>query len=185
MHLIALKNVYRFAILIKSDNFENLMPINKRLLFTDGSVDVQSKIGYGAVLCISNDELFSQELKQRIQTKRFENTSSTKLELQTLIWALAELELGDQKIIIYTDSQNITQLLERRQRLEKSYFRSKSGELLNNYELYKEFFQMIDLLNCKIVKVKGHQPTKYKNEIEHVFTLVDKASRKALRQATK
>lgn len=157
------------------------MPIKKLLLFTDGSVDVQSKIGFGAALIISEDELTSETLKERVQIKRFENTSSTKLELQTLIWALAELDLGEQKIIIYTDSQNITQLLERRPRLEKDYFRTKSGELLNNYELYKEFFQMVDLLNCKIVKVKGHQPTKYKNEIELVFTLVDRASRKALR----
>lgn len=157
------------------------MAISKLLLFTDGSVHVQSKTGYGAFLVISEDELLNDNLKHSVQTKRFENTSSTKLELQTLIWALAELELGEQKIIVYTDSQNITQLMERRQRLEKSYFRAKSGELLNNYELYKEFYQMMDLLSCELVKVKGHRPTKYKNEIERVFTLVDKASRKALR----
>lgn len=157
------------------------MTINKLLLFTDGSVHVQSKIGYGAFLVIPENELTRKELKQSVQTKRFENTSSTKLELQTLIWALSELDLGDRKIIVFTDSQNIVQLLERRQRLEQSSFRAKSGELLNNYELYKEFYQMIDLLNCQIVKVQGHQPSRNKNEIERVFTLVDKASRKALR----
>jgi hypothetical protein len=40
---------------------------------------------------------------------------------------------------------------------------------------------MLDALHCKIIKVKGHQPTRLKNEIEGVFGLVDKASRKALR----
>jgi len=155
--------------------------MSRLFLFTDGSVHVQSKIGFGAFLLIAEEELLNENLKAGVNTKRFENTSSTKLELQTLIWALAELELGDHGIIIFTDSQNITQLLERRKGLEESHFRTKKGELLNNYELYKEFYQMIDLLNCEIVKVRGHQPTRNKNEIERVFALVDKASRKALR----
>jgi len=157
--------------------------MSKLLLFTDGSVNVQSKVGYGAALYISEDELSSHDLKQRIRTKRFKNTSSTKLELQTLIWALADLELGDQEVVVYTDSQNITHLLERRQSLEQNYFRNQKGELLNNYELYKEFYQMIDLLNCEIVKVKGHQPSRKKDKIERIFTIVDKASRKAVRNS--
>jgi hypothetical protein len=40
---------------------------------------------------------------------------------------------------------------------------------------------MLDALHCEIEKVQGHQPTRLKNEIERVFSLVDKASRKALR----
>lgn len=156
--------------------------MSKLLLFTDGSVNVQSKIGCGACLFVAENELSSTDLYSYVKVKRFDNTSSTKLELQTLLWALSEIEANYQKVIIYTDSQNITQLLERRQRLEQNEFRSKKGVLLNNHELYKEFYRLVDSLDCEIIKVQGHQPTKNKNEIERVFALVDKASRKALRK---
>uniref|UniRef100_UPI00321702EA ribonuclease HI n=1 Tax=uncultured Draconibacterium sp. TaxID=1573823 RepID=UPI00321702EA len=155
--------------------------MNKHLLFTDGSVHVQSKIGWGAFLVLSEEEKTIEELKHRVETKRFENTSSTKLELQTLLWALSEISTEKQKLVIYTDSQNIARLLQRRQRLEQSNFRSKKGELLKNADLYKAFYQTIDLFDCRIIKVKGHQPSRNKDNIEQIFALVDKASRKALR----
>ncbi len=153
------------------------------LLFTDGSVNVQTNIGFGACIAILADELASEDLNMLVKVKRFENTSSTKLELQTLLWALSEISTKVRKVIIYTDSQNITQLLGRRQRLEQNNFCSKKGILLKNAELYKDFYQQIDAFNYEIIKVRGHQPGKNKNEIERVFTLVDKASRKALRNA--
>ena len=155
--------------------------MGKLYLFTDGSVHVQSKIGFGACLVLDENEMDTENLKQRVQTKRFENTSSTRLELQTLLWALSELQLCGHQIIIYTDSQNIMQLVERRCRLEDKNFCSKSGKPLKNADLYKQFYKVFDSLNCEIVKVQGHQPARLKNEIECIFTLVDKASRKALR----
>lgn len=156
--------------------------MNKLLLFTDGSVHVQSKVGYGACLLISEEKLNAENLKDQVKTKRFDKTSSTKLELETLLWGLNEINDYEQKVTVFTDSQNITQLLERRKRLEQNNFCSKKGVLLNNHELYKAFYQLIDSLDCEILKVRGHQPTRNKNEIERVFALVDKASRKALRK---
>lgn len=155
--------------------------MDKLYLFTDGSVHVQSKMGYGAYLILNEKELFADNLKQRVRTKRFENTSSAKLELQTLLWALSELPPDVQQIINYTDSQNIVQLVDRRHRLEQSNFCSKSGKPLKNAELYKQFYEFYDSINCEFRKVKGHQPSHLKDEIERIFSLVDKASRKALR----
>jgi len=155
--------------------------MRKILLFTDGSVHVQSKVGYGAYLSLFEDELPDSNLKQRVRTKRFENTSSTKLELQTLLWALSCVQSAGQKIIVYTDSQNISQLLDRRKRLEQNNFCSKSGKPLENGDLYKEFYLIIDSIDCEILKIQGHQQSRKKNNIEEIFTLVDRASRKALR----
>ncbi|MDX8340262.1 RNase H family protein [Draconibacterium sp. IB214405] len=155
--------------------------MEKLYLFTDGSVNMQSKIGFGSCLVLNENELDADNLKQRVQSKRFENTSSTRLELQTLLWALAGLQPDGQQIVIYTDSQNIMQLLERRRRLEDKNFCSKSGKPLKNADLYKQFYKVFDSLICEIVKVQGHQPTRLKNEIERIFTVVDRASRKALR----
>jgi hypothetical protein len=40
---------------------------------------------------------------------------------------------------------------------------------------------MVDILDCEFIKVKGHKKTSVKDEIDEVFTLVDRATRKTLR----
>ncbi len=154
------------------------------LLFTDGSVNPQSKIGYGACLAVTDINLSIDSIKDQVYIKRFEDTSSTKLELQTLLWALEEFNPEGKKVIIYTDSQNIIGLPGRRERFEKHNYYSKNGKRIANFELYKEFFRITDQLDCKILKVKGHKKSNQKENIDRLFTLVDRASRKSLRDDT-
>ena len=151
------------------------------MLFTDGSVNTQSNIGYGAYLAVSECGLSLDSLKARVKVRRFEHTSSTKLELQTLLWALMDIQAVGDKAIVYTDSQNIMDLMGRRERFEQNNYHSKKNRRLNNYELYKEFFRITDQLNCTFVKVRGHQSSTQKDDIDRLFTLVDRASRNALR----
>lgn len=150
------------------------------MLFTDGSVHSISKIGYGAFLKVSEDEV-SCDLTPVV--KRFEGTSSTKLELQTLLWALEDINTTDKNIQIYTDSQNIMRLPGRRERFEKNHYLSKNGSLIHNHELYKKFYEITDKVNCTFIKVKGHKKSSQKSRIDQLFTIVDKASRVALRKA--
>jgi ribonuclease HI len=152
------------------------------ILLTDGSVNTYTNIGYGAYLSVSERGLTVDSLKTRVKVKRFEYTSSAKLELQTLLWALSDIKALCSKVTVYTDSQNIMGLQERRDRLEKNDYFSKKNKRLNNYELYQEFYRMIDQLDCKFVKVRGHQLSKQKDDVDRFFTLVDRASRNALRE---
>lgn len=156
--------------------------MNELKLFTDGSVNTKSKIGYGAYLFISGNKLLSETLKSEVKVKKFEETTSTKLELQTLLWALDDIDLTESKIIIYTDSQNIISLLERRKRLEQNNYSSKKNELIKNHLLYKEFYKITDKIDCEFVKVDGHKKSNQKNVVDQFFTLVDRASRNALRK---
>ena len=151
-------------------------------LFTDGSVNTQSKIGYGAYLLVAEPDLPFAQLQSQVQIKRFEQTSSTKLELQTVLWALSEIQPLNRPLTLYTDSQNLISLPGRRQRLEQNDYRSKQNRRLNNYLLYQEFYRLTDQLDCRLVKVSGHQPTRQKDAIAKLFTLVDRASRQALRK---
>lgn len=155
--------------------------MNKILLFTDGSVSSQSKIGYGAYLVGEEQELGEDLASPPIVIRRFEDTSSTKLELQTLIWALGEVGKKDQPILIFTDSQNTISLLERRPYLEQERYYSRSRKLLKNHQLYRDFFSIIDALDCTFEKVQGHRTSSQKNRIDQLFSRVDRASRKALR----
>jgi len=151
-------------------------------LFIDGSVNTQSKIGYGAYLAVSGNELSLDSLKAQVKVKRFEETSSTKLELQTLLWALSKIPVSSHKVTVYTDSQNIMGLPRRRGRFEKNEYRSANNRLLNNHELYRKFFEVVDQLDCDFVKVRGHKVSSQKDEVDELFTLVDRASRNALRE---
>ncbi len=150
-------------------------------LFTDGSINTRTKVGYGAYLFLNEMKYQPDILKPRIELKRFENTSSTRLEIQTHNHAIHELPNFKGKLFIYSDSQNIVSLPSRRERLEKNNFCSTNGRLLNHAKLYLEFYNLIDKYNFFLIKVKGHTKSNEKNEIERIFSLVDKASRKALR----
>lgn len=155
-------------------------------IFTDGSVNTQSKVGYGAYLAVSDLSQSLKFFKTMIKVKRFERTSSTKLELQTLLWALNESTAlskdGPMTITIYSDSQNIISLPRRRARIEQNHYISSKNKRLNNAEMYQEFYHLTNKLNCEFVKVVGHQASRKKNEIDQLFALVDQAARRALRE---
>ena len=156
--------------------------MNDLKLFTDGSVNPKLNIGFGAYLLIEESLVYSADLSKKVKVKKFENTSSTKLELQTLLWALTELDDFHSKIIVYTDCQNILGLENRRERFEKNDYLTKKNKLIANHELYQEFYRMTDKLNCTFVKIKGHKVSHQKDEIDKIFTLVDKISRENLRK---
>ena len=150
-------------------------------LFCDGSVNPQKKIGFAAYFILEENESLDS-IKNRIHLKKFENTSSTKLELQALLWALDDEKIKNTSAVIYTDCQNILGLEKRRNKLEKNDYFSSSGKLINNHELYKNFYTITDELDCSFIKVEGHKKTSLKDSTDKLFNLVDKESRKALRK---
>ena len=146
------------------------------MLFTDGSVNTRLRVGYGAYLAFAEGQ---EPLPRHIQLKQFVDTSSTQLELQTLLWALSEISASE--VVAYTDSQNIIGLNSRRKKIEKNNYYAKNGKLLNNHELYKQFYQINDKLNISFTKIRGHTTSAQKSDVDQIFSLVDRASRNALR----
>jgi ribonuclease HI len=159
----------------------NKLYMDKILLFVDGSVHAQSKAGYGAYLLVWENELLLESFKPEVKLKRFENTNSTQLELQTLLWALKEIQAITANVVVYTDSQNIMGLPGRREALEQKNYHSKKNVLLQNHELYCEFYRLLDEMDFELLKVQGHMPSRQKINIDKLFTLVDRASRKAMK----
>lgn len=150
-------------------------------LFTDGSVNTLKKIGFGAYLIVKDINQPIEIVNNSVKVKRFEETSSTKLEIQTLLWALSEIIISEKKLIIYTDSQNIIKLPDRRKRLEQNNYYSKNNTRLKNHSLYQEFYKKADQLGFEIIKLRGHLKSDKKDKIDKLFSIVDKASRNALR----
>ena len=99
------------------------------------------------------------------------------MEIETLLWALKEVKIVD---TIYTDSQNIVSLPARRERLEKNSFKNRRGKELKNATLYREFFTLFSKIGFEIIKLSGHPKGGDKSELDEIFALVDRGSRKAL-----
>lgn len=151
-------------------------------LFTDGSVNPQLKVGYGAYLLVKDGLQSTDAIENSVKTMRFEQTSSTKLELETLLWALNEIGLCKSKIIIYTDCQNILTLEKRREGFERNGYLTKKNKPIANQRLYQMFYKCMDAIEYEFVKLKGHKLSHKKDDIDRLFTLVDRASRNALRE---
>ncbi len=150
-------------------------------LFTDGSVHPQSGIGFGAYLIVHDMTLPLEQLRSQVKVQKFEDTSSTKLELQILLFVLSDVIDLTHNVTIYTDSQNIIRLPLRQEKLENNNYSSNKHKLIKNHQLYKQFYEITNNLDCEFIKVKGHKVSRDKDKIDRIFNLVDKASRAALR----
>ena len=126
--------------------------MNKIKIFTDSSVDPKLKVGFGAFLVLENIEKHNNDDEhgkhdEHIETKQFIDTSSTKLELQTFLWAFDEVsskyDLSNIAFEVYTDCQNIFSLLNRREKLESNNFKTSTNKIVKNELLYKEFYSFI------------------------------------------
>lgn len=151
----------------------------KVLLFTDASVSPQTGVGCGAFVAVDKIEESLEDTADSIRVKRFFSTSSARLEIETLLWALSEIRAL--KVDAYTDSQNILSLPKRRAVLEQNSYCTKSGKPHGLAGLYKDFFAWTDSISLRIIKVSGHRPANMRNKTDRIFSLVDKASRAALR----
>jgi ribonuclease HI len=123
------------------------------------------------------------EITGRLKLRRFEDTSSTRLELQTVLWALAEtLPKPHGSLTIYTDSRCVSGLPGRKSRLMAGGFLSKrTNRPLGNASLYRAFYEFHDDSGFRVVKVDGHSGARARDAVARVFSIVDREARKALK----
>ena len=163
-------------------------------LFTDISVDPRKGIGVAGCLLLPMafldtppQDIDRGELSAKLCCRRFTDTSSTKLELQAVLWGveLYRTLVPDQErcgLRLYTDSQCVSGLPSRRERLEVSaYHAARSGRLLANADLYAELFAVKDELGFEIVKVAGHSRASSHDSVQRIFSIVDRGARRTLK----
>jgi ribonuclease HI len=167
--------------------------MNGIALFTDVSLNPQRKLGIGGFLLVPVSFLEtepyaieSSDVSARLEIKRFEETSSTTLEVQTVLWALehSREKLSGQAcggLRIYTDSQCVAGLLGRRAGLERNDFIAKRSERsLTNAALYRAFYTAHDQLGFQVIKVAGHSRASSHDTIRRIFSYVDQEVRRTL-----
>jgi ribonuclease HI len=165
----------------------------KYALFTDVSLNPQQKTGLGAYLIVPcalldtpPDKIMKSDITDNIIVKRFEDTSSTKLEIETAIWALENFlpaaQTENASLTLFTDSQCVAGLLARRKKLEANGYKSKSsGKLLNHAGLYARFYDLHDIMGFEVVKVTGHSRSATHDSIHRIFSFLDREVRMKLK----
>ncbi len=166
--------------------------MNSFALFTDVSLNPKLKFGLGAYLIVPTsfieiqpDTIKRSAIAESLKIRKFEGTSSTKLEVQTVLWALEDYRKqlkvsAPEKLHLYTDSQCVASLLRRRPGLEGNGFMSKRTNcLLKNTSLYRKFYEFYDELGFDVIKVAGHTRSSSQDTVHRIFSFVDKEVRKA------
>jgi predicted GIY-YIG superfamily endonuclease/ribonuclease HI len=168
--------------------------LNDIALFTDVSLNPELKLGVGAYVAVPASFLQASfctiersEVAGCLKVRRFEGTSSTKLEVQTVLWALEEYRKASKvpepgKLSLYTDSQCVSGLLKRRPGLSAGGFLSKRTDRpLRNAPLYLAFYEFYDELGFEVIKVEGHSGSRLHDAAHRIFSFVDREVRKALK----
>jgi len=151
------------------------MKITNIQVYTDGSCNTKLKIGAWAALILLNDK---QVVLQNIE----KDTTNNRMELQAVISAINYINENFEcnKIEIFTDSQYVTNILIRKEKLTSNDFITKKGNILNNSDLLKQLIEQIEKQDIEFIKVKAHQ--KIGNGTD--FNIyVDKLSRKLVRES--
>ena len=108
----------------------------------------------------------------RVMTKPTEKKGSTNCELEAFLAAIEYAKIHkDLNVIVYTDCNKVIQLVNDRNRWNKTY--------REFYDRYDQFLQSGIVISA--IKIKGHSPTRIHTSHDTQFKLIDKGVRKSLR----
>jgi ribonuclease HI len=163
-------------------------------VFTDASLNPRLHLGAGACLIVPAafleqpaENVEAIAVTELVRIKRFEETSSTALEVRTVLWALEEClaglhDAGTGQLHLYCDSQCIAGLPGRRAALEADEYVSRAaGRPLKNAPLYRAFYELQDQLGFSVIKVAGHTRAAARDTAHRIFAYIDKQARRELR----
>ncbi len=145
-------------------------------IFTDGSCHTQLKTGaWVALIFIEGKKIVLQNV--------VENTTHNRMELSAVISAvlyITENNIEYSGIEIYSDSQYVVDLVDRKEKLKNKLFITKKGTPIQNADLVQNLITLMEEFALIFIKVKAHQkPT---SEINYNRE-ADKLVRSILREA--
>jgi ribonuclease HI len=146
--------------------------------YTDASFHVKEKLGSWVFIIVGDEE----NVKSGIE----KNTTQNRMELKAVIECIKYVEKNYPKtnaLTVYTDSQYVCLLPERKSKLHAMDFETRKGNKVKNTELIKDFYSLNPDFKLRFVKVKAHQK-KVHGEINY-NRLCDKHARKLVRNYVK
>ncbi len=145
--------------------------------FTDGSASGKQGPGAWAACIVDRHE---EQMLHGTAEKATQHT----MELTAVIQALKYIQFNKKKVEwaeVYTDSQYVVDLPQRRRRLEINRFVTRGGKPVKNSALVREFYNLLDQTSVRLIKVESHERAG-KSEATDYNRKVDKLSRRLLRK---
>jgi ribonuclease HI len=145
-------------------------------IYTDGSCHTQHKLGTWAAIVFTGT-------KKIVLSGTVIDTTHNRMELMAVVKALEYIKIhlaNTTSVKVYTDSQYVTGLPVRKEKLVKANFTSGKGNPLQNVDLVKTFFEAISMLSIEFIKIKAHQKS---SDVVNYNREADMLSRKLLRTA--
>ena len=122
-------------------------------LYSDGSCHVQYKVGgWAAILCISEEKI--------VLSGMVPASTNNRMELTAVIKALSYIKehfIHIRNITIYSDSQYVIGLPERKEKLVAAGFLTKKGNQIPNADLVNELLEAVGYFSVVWKKIKAHQ----------------------------
>lgn len=146
--------------------------INSADIYTDGSCNTQNGLGAWVAIILSGEE-------KTILSGKVPDTTHNRMELYAVIAGIRHAGKDFRSLRIYSDSQYVTGLMERREKLMAAGFITSKGTELRNADLVKEFYALGGHIELTFIKVKAHQ----KKGVDVNFNIeADKLVRKIMRE---
>lgn len=143
-------------------------------VYTDGSCNPVAGIGgWAAMLFVEDEKILLSGSQSGTTHQCMELTAAIKA-----IEHLQKLELQQADITIFTDSQYLVNLPQRRNKLIFSGMTTKSKPPIRNAALIRQIFEHLDAISIRFIKVKAHEKS---GENANYNREVDKISRKIVR----
>lgn len=145
-------------------------------IYTDGSCHTQLKIGaWAAILLIKNEKI----VLKRVALE----TTHNRMELLAVIEAFEHLQkeqIKYDKAIIYSDSQYVVNIFDRKKNLKSNNFLTNKGTPIQNCDLVQKLISIIETYPVDFEKVLAHQK---QSDSVNYNREVDKLARKMVRRS--
>lgn len=129
-------------------------------IYTDGSCNTQNLLGAWAAIVLSPDE-------KVVLSGKEENTTHQRMELLAVIRALEFVSVP--AVTVYSDSQYVTGLVGRKEKLAAKGFLTNKGVPIRNLDLVQQFFSLEAAMEVTFVKVKAHRKgVPYNEEVDRL-----------------
>lgn len=147
-------------------------------IFTDGSCHTQQRAGAWASVVMFNGNKI--ELSGDCA-----DTTHNRMELSAVISAIRYTDENKMvaPIVVYTDSQYVSLMPERKEKIKQKNYRTNQGTMMQNADLVETLINQIETHDIRFNKVKAHQ--KGSDSITLLNTEVDKLSRELVRKQVK
>ena len=152
------------------------MSIELAEIYSDGSCHTQYRIGtWVAIIFIGTEK--------KVLSATVPDTTHNRMELTAVIKAIQYLKVHYRlikTIRIFSDSQYVTGLPARKEKIISPDFSTTKRNSMQNADLVKTFLELLSWLSIEFIKIKAHQK---QGDTINYNREADKLSRKLLRKA--